>query len=134
MHRFDGGGKWQGKVGGPESGFFHARGLVVDEEGVVYVADTGTSRVVKYSREGLKTGEIGPQGSGPGEFYGPVGLAIDEDGLFYEADVDNQRLQVLQRERRRNLRNTRKFSTRQGSWRKRREKLWRPMTLRLWVD
>jgi len=42
---------FEGKVGGPESGFFHPRGLVVDEGGVLYVADTGTSRVVKY---GLK--------------------------------------------------------------------------------
>jgi len=71
---------------------------VVDEEGVVYVADTGFSRVVKYSRSGARLGEIGRQGSGPGEMYGPVGLAIDEEGLLYEADVDNRRLQVLGRD------------------------------------
>jgi DNA-binding beta-propeller fold protein YncE len=98
VHRFDRGGKWRGKLGGPESGFFHARGLAVDEEGVLYVANTGFSLVVKYNPRGEKIGEIGRQGSGPGEMFGPVGLAIDEEGLLYEADVDNRRLQVLERD------------------------------------
>ena len=44
---------------------------------VVYVADTGNDRVLKFDGAGALLATIGTSGSGEGEFTAPQGVAID---------------------------------------------------------
>ncbi len=71
------------------------RGVMVDGEGNVLVSDTGNKRVLKFTSEGLFTGQVGGAGTLDGQFREPVGLAVDGAGNVYVADTWNQRVQKL---------------------------------------
>jgi DNA-binding beta-propeller fold protein YncE len=68
----------------------------VDNQGRVYVADTGNKRVVVFDDQGGFQNVIGFGGSEPGQFDEPVGVAVTDDGLVFVADTWNQRVQVFQ--------------------------------------
>ena len=67
----------------------------MDENGHVYVADTGNKRIVVFDTEGTFITEFGEVGFGDGQFDEPSGLALDSDGNLYVADTWNQRIQVF---------------------------------------
>jgi YYY domain-containing protein len=71
------------------------RGVAVDAQGNVYIADFGNDRVQKFGPDGgfLKT--WGAHGSLPSQFKQPGDLSIGGDGLLYVADTWNQRVQVF---------------------------------------
>ena len=71
------------------------RDIVLDEQGNVYVADTGNKRIVKYNADGDTLAIIGGSGSDAGQFQEPVGLAIGPDGYLYVVDTWNHRVQVF---------------------------------------
>jgi uncharacterized protein (TIGR03663 family) len=71
------------------------RDLVVDEEGYLYITDTGNKRVVKYDPEGNMVRAVGGAGSEEGQMQEPVGLALSPEGDLYVADTWNQRVQVF---------------------------------------
>ncbi len=71
------------------------RGIAVDNNGMVYVADTGNKRVQVYSSEGDFVRQIGSGGALDGQLDEPAGLAIGPDGHLYVADTWNQRVQVF---------------------------------------
>ena len=75
--------------------FYGPRGLALDSDDNLYIADTGNKRVLKYSAQGLLLEAVGGPGGGSGQFQEPVGLAVDANGLVYVADTWNQRVQVL---------------------------------------
>lgn len=75
--------------------FWGPRGITVDSEGYVYLADTGNKRILVFDAEGTFVRQIGTGGLQPGELDEPVGLAIGPDGLLYVADTWNQRVQVF---------------------------------------
>src|SRR5262249_42882150 len=77
-----------------ERSLFGPRALVVSR-GSLYVADTGNKRIVRFDREGKKTGEFGENGNGPGQLVEPVGLAADATGQLVVADTRNPRIQVF---------------------------------------
>jgi sugar lactone lactonase YvrE len=77
---------------------FYARGLAVDSDGTLWVADTGGGRLVHLTAEAQPLGVIGQRGSQPGQFVEPTAVWRAADGRLYVADVGNSRVQVLSRE------------------------------------
>jgi sugar lactone lactonase YvrE len=65
-------------------------GIVVDTEGVVYVADTGNSRIVEVNAQGVAS-VLTITGLGTA-LSSPNGIAIDGSGNLYVADTGNSRV------------------------------------------
>jgi 4-amino-4-deoxy-L-arabinose transferase-like glycosyltransferase/sugar lactone lactonase YvrE len=74
---------------------FDPRGLDVDEQGYIYVANTGGNVIVKASSEGEVLASFGTAGSDPGSLNQPTDVALDDDGNLYVVDTENERIQVL---------------------------------------
>jgi hypothetical protein len=79
----------------PESSsyFWGPRGIAVNSQGYVFVADTGNKRIVIFDSNGTYITEFGSGGFDPGQFDEPVGVAIASDGTVYVTDTWNQRIQ-----------------------------------------
>jgi DNA-binding beta-propeller fold protein YncE len=67
----------------------------VDDQGRVYVTDTGNKRVVIFDSDGSSLASFGGAGLGVGQFDEPVGIAVDDQGRIYVADTWNKRIQVM---------------------------------------
>ena len=78
--------------------FADPRGLTVDSEGRVYVADSNNHRIQVFDSNGQFITQWGSQGAGPGQFQEPWGVAVDEEGNVYVADTWNHRLQKFDSE------------------------------------
>jgi sugar lactone lactonase YvrE len=78
----------------PESRFSMVRGLAVDRLGRLYVADTITSVIRVFDKNGEYLFSFGAQGMEEGGFVYPNGLFIDNSGKIYIADWGNNRIQV----------------------------------------
>ncbi len=60
----------------------------------VYVADTGNSRIQKFTIDGTFVTKFGGTvGTGDGEMDNPYGIAVDKFGFVYVADYGNHRIQ-----------------------------------------
>ncbi len=66
--------------------FYEARRMAVDEEGNMYVLDSGNHRIQKFDDEGNFLQTIGKEGQGPGEFENLSAIFLADDGTFYAAD------------------------------------------------
>ncbi len=75
--------------------FWGPRAVAVDDQGNVYVADTGNKRIMVYNAQGIFMRQIGSGGMLEGQLDEPVGLAFGPDGLLYVADTWNQRISVF---------------------------------------
>ena len=74
---------------GPAEFNWH-RGMAVDGDDNVYVADSRNNRVQKLDATGHFLFLFGSHGNGPGQFggkSGPNGVAVDEDGFIYVTDT-----------------------------------------------
>ncbi len=69
------------------------KGVAVDSDGNIYVADRLNFRVQKFSPEGDFLAKWGRQGDNPGEFRALWGLAVDADGNVYTTEQNNNRIQ-----------------------------------------
>jgi predicted membrane-bound mannosyltransferase/sugar lactone lactonase YvrE len=76
-------------------GIWGPRGIVVDKQGRVFVADTGNKRIIIYDEDGNFLEQIGGEGFSIGQFEEPVGLAVDSRGYLLVADTWNQRVQIF---------------------------------------
>jgi uncharacterized protein (TIGR03663 family) len=75
------------------------RSIAVDSAGNVWVVDTGTHRVRKFSPDGEPLGTLGGWGADLGEFREPVGITFDATtGQMLVADAGNARIQRLDSE------------------------------------
>jgi DNA-binding beta-propeller fold protein YncE len=92
LSRFNSDGKPSGRIGGPDAQFYHPRGLSIDAQDNLYIADTGGSRVVKMSLQGTKLQVIGSRGTGRGQFIEPTDVAPDSSGYIFATDVPNKRI------------------------------------------
>lgn len=79
-------------------------GMVLDEEGNLYVTDVGNTslhRVIVFDPQGRETTRFGSTKQAarmteyPGGFYFPNGLVVTEDGRLFVSDSDNRRVQVF---------------------------------------
>lgn len=73
------------------------RGVAVDREGNVYVADTGNHRVQVFGPDGRLAKIYGEHGATPGAFDEPSDVAIDAAGNVLVVDTWNHRVQKLDR-------------------------------------
>jgi DNA-binding beta-propeller fold protein YncE len=80
---------------GDPFGLWGPRGIAIDNEGHVYVADTGNKRIVIYDADGIFISQFGGAGIEVGQLDEPVGIAVDKQGFVYVADTWNQRIQVF---------------------------------------
>jgi DNA-binding beta-propeller fold protein YncE len=81
-------------VGGPvESELKEPRGLGLDRNDYLYLADTGNDRVLKIAQDGRLVAQWGSGGTGKGQFRSPVGIAVSDKGAVFVVDKDNLRIQ-----------------------------------------
>lgn len=94
LQRFSLSGQWQANIGEAQ-GFFdskkkegrmiHPNGVAINDDGTVYVADTGNRRIDAFSPEGVFVFSIGPK-VGNYELQEPVAVAWDKAGFLYFVD------------------------------------------------
>ncbi|HKY55057.1 MAG TPA: NHL repeat-containing protein, partial [Anaerolineales bacterium] len=77
------------------SSFWGPRGIAVNAQGQVFVADTGNKRIVVFDEDGNYITAFGSAGLDPGQFDEPVGVAVGPSGTVYVADTWNQRIQAF---------------------------------------
>ncbi len=80
---------------GPDR-FWGPRGVVVRDDGRVYLTDTRNKRIVVFNNEGQFLQEFGTEGDG--QLDEPVGIALGPDGRVYVADTWNARVAVFSTE------------------------------------
>ncbi len=83
-----------GQEGDGPGAFARPKGLGVDSDGHVWVADGLFDNIQVFEPDGSVLLVIGGRGSGPGEFWSPTGLDFDDDRVLV-ADTFNNRIQVL---------------------------------------
>lgn len=71
------------------------RGLGLDKDGNVYVADFGNDRIQKFDENFAFVKEWGSHGDLPAQFKQPGDVEVGPDGQVYVADTWNQRIQVF---------------------------------------
>ena len=74
--------------------FFQLESISVDDEGNVYVTDSGNARVQKFTSDGQFMGTWGVSGTDNGEFKKPTGIATYENNV-YVVDTEQARIQVF---------------------------------------
>lgn len=80
------------------SQFYGPRDVVVDEQGYIYITDTGNKRIQVFAPDFGFQRAFGGPGIVEGRLEEPVGLAIGPDDLVYVADTWNTRMQVFTRD------------------------------------
>lgn len=79
----------------PVDGFWGPRGIAVDSQENVYVADTGNKRIRVYTSTGQYLRDIGSAGSEIGQLDEPSSVTISPDGILYVTDYWNKRISVF---------------------------------------
>ncbi len=75
--------------------FYMPTAMAFDEEGHIYVLDSGNHRIQKFNADGTFVATIGSQGQGPGEFQYPQSIDVDSKGMLYVSESMNRRIQIL---------------------------------------
>jgi sugar lactone lactonase YvrE len=95
-------GEKEGFADGIPASFNTPSGLALDDEGNLYVADTGNNRIRKVTTEGVVSTLAGNGSAGyvdgpasSAEFNGPIGLAVDSQNSIYVADTYNDRIRKI---------------------------------------
>jgi sugar lactone lactonase YvrE len=86
-----------GGTGAEDGQFNKIRGLGVDSEGYVYVADYNNSRIQKFTKDGVFASKFGEPGNGAGQFVAPYGVAVGSSGKIYCTDEYANRIMVFQK-------------------------------------
>jgi DNA-binding beta-propeller fold protein YncE len=84
-----------GRIGDGRGEFFRPKGVGVDSEGHLYVAEGLSMAVQVFDTEGSLLYYFGGKGTGPGEFQFPAGLWIDRNDRIFVVDSFNRRVQVF---------------------------------------
>jgi DNA-binding beta-propeller fold protein YncE len=86
---------WFGTLGDGSGHFALPKGLAIDPDGHLYVADGRFDVIQLFDTNGNFLMAVGRPGTGPGEFWNLAGLASDAYGNIVVADAGNRRVQVL---------------------------------------
>jgi RHS repeat-associated protein len=81
-----------GSSGSGEGQLNSPRGIAVDAEGDIWVADTENDRIQQFSAEGEYLSQFGSSGSGKEQLDSPGGLTVDTGGRVWVADTGNDRV------------------------------------------
>jgi len=73
--------------------FSYIYGIGIDKQDRIFVADTGSNRILILDSEGNVLTEFGSKGSGNGQFRGPVDVTVDSKGNVYVLDYGNNCVQ-----------------------------------------
>lgn len=84
-----------GSAGNGPGQLAEPRGLAIDAQGNLIVADTGNHRIQVFDAQGQPKFSAGTLGSGEGQFNEPRGVAVDAQGNIYVADTWNARVVKL---------------------------------------
>ena len=71
------------------------RGVAVDEQGYIFVADSGNNRIQIFNPDGTFLRCFGRWGQADGEFKGLEGIAVNSAGRILVADRENHRIQIF---------------------------------------
>ena len=83
-------------MGSAQGEFSDPRGVAVDSDGNILVADGGNHRIQKFTADGKFLTAVGQRGNKYLEFSTPSGVAINHDnGKVYVCDRENHRIQIL---------------------------------------
>ncbi len=81
-----------------ENGEFKSpRDIAIDNNGFVYVADTGNQRIQKFDSDGTFLSKWTGINNKDGTFQSPLGIAVYKDEFIYVADSGNHRIQKFRR-------------------------------------
>jgi DNA-binding beta-propeller fold protein YncE len=83
-------------VGDAPGQFQNPKGLAVDPDGHLYVADAAFNHFQIFNLDGRILTFVGQVGTRRGQFQVPTGIAITPDGAIYVADQINRRIQKFQ--------------------------------------
>src|SRR5262245_65747815 len=87
--------KW-GQAGAANGQFNTARGVAIDNNGLVWVVDSNNHRLQQFNLNGVFQLATGKSGSGDGQFFYPYDIAVDPtSGDLFVADTGNNRIQRL---------------------------------------
>lgn len=81
-----------GGDGPVDGGFYNPRGIAVDSENHIFIADTDNNRIQIINTDGSFVTKIGSFGGGEAEFYAPSGISV-EGAHVYVTDAQNHRVQ-----------------------------------------
>ena len=84
-----------GKADGKEEGVALATAMTMGPDGLLYVSNAGTGRVLKYDRDGHLLDAFGEMGDSFGMFARPKGLDVDDLGQIYVVDGGHQNVQIF---------------------------------------
>jgi DNA-binding beta-propeller fold protein YncE/tetratricopeptide (TPR) repeat protein len=100
LQRFSLDGQWQANIGEAQ-GFFDGKkkegrmhkpnGVAINDDGTIYVVDTGNRRIDAFNPEGVFVFSIGPK-VGEYELVEPVAIAWDKSGFLYFVDKGLKRV------------------------------------------
>ena len=83
-----------GSLGSGPGQFRAPKGLAIDADGNIYVADSQNHRIQMLDANGHFLREWGGEGNGTGQFKEPWGIAVAPNGDIYALDTWNHRIQV----------------------------------------
>ena len=85
-----------GRLGNVPGMFARPKGIGIDSEDHLYVADAAFNNVQIFDEQGRLLLFFGGAGFDPGKFYLPAGIYVDEEDRVYIVDSFNARVQVYQ--------------------------------------
>jgi DNA-binding beta-propeller fold protein YncE len=85
-----------GSLGASLGQFTRPKGISLDSEDNVYVADAAFNNFQIFNTKGELLLFVGNPGTDPGMFWLPAGLHIDRSDRIYVVDQMNKRVQIFQ--------------------------------------
>lgn len=79
------------------SGLRQPRGVAIDADGSIVVANTFLHRIDVFAADGAPLRQFGGRGNANGKFFIPSGVALSSGGDIHVADTGNHRIQVFDR-------------------------------------